>query len=465
MITTVLLGQKWVDTLYNIQQINNISYGKAVDFAGNNRDLLLNLATPINDSPPKCGRPLLVAIHGGAFLAGNKDIDAPPRWIADFAKRGYVAASLNYRLGMFQTNSQVNCNISAFGIPWNCLNMQDTAEWFRGYYRGMQDAKGAIRFLVNHAAEYQIDPSNVYLVGESAGGFIALATAFLDDPAEKPTQCGKLTNVLPPNKIYENQCIQSTGFDTSIASMNLERPDLGDVEGNLNPTTIKYKIKGVGNFFGGVLSNIFAKHSYEKAPVLYLFHQPNDLVVPIDNGNFYQGAGICYSNFPSYCQSIINRPRLFGSFGIKKMIDSLSGKVEVPKYMYETTNNLTDCLGQLLNPSTSGHAIDNYWTRSLSMAKFFAPTIDTVSNCITSINPLSTNDAILLFPNPLQDDEVNIITDLMIENVKIYDIKGILVMNFAEIHDQKLVLPPISKGIYLVKIKTNRGEKVLKLVK
>ena len=100
---------------------------------------------------------------------------------------------------MFQTNSQVNCNISAFGIPWNCLNMQDTAEWFRGYYRGMQDAKGAIRFLVNHAAEYQIDPSNVYLVGESAGGFIALATAFLDDPAEKPTQCGKLTNVLPPS--------------------------------------------------------------------------------------------------------------------------------------------------------------------------------------------------------------------------------------------------------------------------
>lgn len=460
----IIQAQKWVDTSYQIEQINDIVYGNVVDFAGNERSLLMNICYPKNDLPPRCGRPLLIAIHGGAFLAGNKDTESPPRWLTDFAKRGYTTASINYRLGMFQTNAEVNCNISAFGVPWNCLNMQDTAEWYRGYYRGMQDAKGALRFLVNHAAEYQIDPKNIFLVGESAGGFVALATAFLDDPTEKPLQCSSLPNALPPNKIYENQCIQSTGFDTSIASMKLVRPDLGSVEGILNPTATNYKIKGVGNFYGGMMGNYFLKHTYSKAPVLYLFHQPNDLVVPIESGIFYQGAGICYSNFPTYCQSIINRPRLIGSLGIKNMIDSLNGKVEVPKYLYETTNNFADCLGQFLDPNTAGHSIDNYWLRTLNMAKFFAPEIDTTSNCIVKNNLLNHNERIQIYPNPIVEDEINIQTDKYIISLQLYDIQGILIRNFDGNHNN-LRVEYLKKGMYFLKIKTNEGENIFKIVK
>ena len=81
-------AQKWVDTLYNFQQINDIPYGTNYDFAGNIRTHLLNVTVPVNDTAPVCGRPLLLAIHGGAFLAGNKDSDAPPRWIKEFARGG-----------------------------------------------------------------------------------------------------------------------------------------------------------------------------------------------------------------------------------------------------------------------------------------------------------------------------------------------------------------------------------------
>lgn len=40
-----------------------------------------------------------------------------------------------------------------------------------------------------------------------------------------------LPDAIAPNAIYENQCIQTPSIDTSIASMQLQRPDLGNVEG------------------------------------------------------------------------------------------------------------------------------------------------------------------------------------------------------------------------------------------
>jgi hypothetical protein len=50
-------AQKWIDTLYQVQKIENVVYGSAIDFAGNLRELKMNIFLPINDTPPSCGRP------------------------------------------------------------------------------------------------------------------------------------------------------------------------------------------------------------------------------------------------------------------------------------------------------------------------------------------------------------------------------------------------------------------------
>ena len=466
LIADAIFAQEWVDTLYQIQKTSNVLYGTALDFAGTERPLKMDICVPTNDIPPVCGRPLLVAIHGGAFLAGNKESEAPPRWMSDFAKRGYVAASVSYRLGMFQTNALVNCNISAFGTPWNCLNMQDTSEWYRASYRGMQDVKGAIRFLVNQAAQYQIDPRNVFLAGESAGGFIALSTAFLDDPSEKPIPCGDLTKVLPPNQIYENQCIQQPGLATSVAAMNLTRPDLGKIEGSLNPSGVTYFVKGVGNFYGGMWSNLFAKTNSQPQPVLYLYHQPNDLVVPFDSDNLYQGAAACYTQWPANCGWIINRPKVFGSKGIKRMIDEQVNLGQAaPKYLYDVTNNVADCLGQLADPSKAGHSIDNYGLRSKNMAAFFAKAIDKSNSCISSATALEVTDDLIIYPNPAQADVLFFSTTATVETVELFDLRGVLLHRFPQVIAQKVLLPQLAAGIYLLKITTDRGEKVVKLAR
>lgn len=455
-------AQKWVDTLYQIQQTNNIEYDVQADYAGNMRSLTMNICVPTNDNPPICGRPLLIAIHGGAFLAGSKDADLPPAMIRDFAKRGYTTASINYRLGMFQTNALINCNISLLGIGWNCLNMQDTAEWYRAAYRGMQDAKSAIRYLINNANTYQIDPRNVYVVGESAGGFIALATTFLDEAIEKPIECGVLPNVIPPNAIYENQCIQTPGFDTSIALMNLSRPDLGSIDGTGNPTTIPYTIKGVGNFFGGIMQDVFTQHSYSQAPALYMFHQFNDLVVPYNYNNILQGITYCYTQFPANCQWIINRPKSYGSRGIKNMIDGLNGAIiPLPNILFDTTANNGDCLAQANNPA---HSIDNYWLRTTNMASFFANTIDTNDVCTpTSTSHISKNNSIKIYPNPIIQNQCMIHSEFKIEKVTLIDIQGKIVFSSNE-NKTLYTFPTLPSGIYFLKVNTTKEVNMIKVI-
>ena len=459
-----LFAQKWVDTLYGIQQTNNVIYDTQPDFAGNLRALHMNITVPINDTPPSCGRPLLIAIHGGAFISGNKDADAPPAIMRDFAKRGFTTASINYRLGMFQTNAFVNCNVSLFGIPWNCLNMQDTSEWFRASYRGMQDAKSAIRYLIKNAALYKIDPRNVFVVGESAGGFIAMATAFLDENIEKPAQCNALAAVMPPNALYENQCIQGPGFDTSIASMNLQRPDLGSIAGNGNLSNLPYTIKGVGNFYGAIMSDLFTNYSYNQAPALYLFHQPNDLVVPYTYDRLLEGEAYCFTQFPANCAWLINRPKVYGSKGIQNMIASLNAaQIPLPNVFFDSTLNNADCLAQIGDPNVVGHSISNYWLRTSNMAKFFAPTIDTSTNCSpTNLVGYKKELNLKVYPNPMLGSELYIEADAKILSVDIQEYLGKKIFSSMG-NNTRLTLSNLAHGLYFVRIQTEKGKSVVKL--
>ncbi|MDA8886788.1 alpha/beta hydrolase [Bacteroidia bacterium] len=255
------------------------------------KKLEMDISYPTDDTIPVCGGPLIVLIHGGTWLLGSKEDVSVVRMREDFAKRGYASASVNYRLGQFNTHLRVNCNVSSlFDVNWNCLNMADESEWYRAQHRAVQDVNGAIRFLVNNATSYNIDPSNIFIVGESAGGFVALSAGFTDNNSELiDSLTGAYPNVPKPNSIYESTCIQANGFALDIDSMDLSRPELGSYEGLLNPpVNNSYSIKGVGSFFGGVFNNVF--HSISSTiPALYLYHQPCDLIVPYNYSRVFTG--------------------------------------------------------------------------------------------------------------------------------------------------------------------------------
>lgn len=389
-------SQNYIDTIFQINTISNIEYGTAIDFKGEEKELLFDISYPIDDSPPTCGRPLLIMIHGGAWYAGNKGEGYAPRIREDFAKRGYVTASVNYRLGLFNTEKNVDCILDG----WKCWNMADTTEWYRANYRAVQDVHGAIRYIVNNKEDYAINPDNVFIVGESAGGFVAMGVGFMEDDSEVDVNLiSEQPDVLAPNMIYEASCIQEAGIADNIEEMELARPTLGNFQGTMNlPAKHPIRIRGVGNLFGGAFTNIFETKG-ENNPALYLFHQPCDLIVPFQYNRLLTGYNNCANDFPAFCQNIINRPFVYGSKGIANLIDTmLANNIPTCEYQFDNSGNNYSCAQQVIDPTLGCHALDNYWNRTTNLASYFA---EYVAICMTDIQEdISATYNFNVYPNP-----------------------------------------------------------------
>lgn len=111
-----------------------------LDYAGNgNSKQMLDLYIPSSVTTPS---PLIIHIHGGAFLMGSKGSSEVPSF-ATFYNNGYVCADINYRLS---TDSV----------------------WPAQVY----DCKAAVRYLKTNASLYHIDTNKIAVIGESAGGYL-----------------------------------------------------------------------------------------------------------------------------------------------------------------------------------------------------------------------------------------------------------------------------------------------------
>lgn len=164
---------------------NVVSYGKIVmekleELLRNElEEQSLRMDVYVPDDEGDHMRPLLVMIHEGAFFAGDKADEAMLRWCEKFGACGYVAVSVNYRLGFNLFSTTVS-----------------EAAW-----SAMQDVNAAIRYLLAHKVTYKIDPERIFLAGCSAGAIVALNTAFLTDqnvPAamqDVATKLGPLTSI------------------------------------------------------------------------------------------------------------------------------------------------------------------------------------------------------------------------------------------------------------------------------
>jgi acetyl esterase/lipase len=104
-------------------------------------------------------RPGIVVVHGGGWLEGDtssfvfKDRSALAN-IVDFAKLGFVAVTIKYRLS---TESP--------------------------FPAALEDCKCAVRWLRAHAKEYNLDREHICAWGNSAGGHLALLLAMVDRDA------------------------------------------------------------------------------------------------------------------------------------------------------------------------------------------------------------------------------------------------------------------------------------------
>lgn len=108
---------------------------------------VLNIYAPQNAE--KC--PVIVYIHGGAFIGGSSDEECfrDPLW----ARNGVIGVTLNYRLGP---------------LGFLCDPQLKQRDGHSGSY-GLYDMITALQWVQKHIAAFGGDPDNVTLMGQSAG--------------------------------------------------------------------------------------------------------------------------------------------------------------------------------------------------------------------------------------------------------------------------------------------------------
>ena len=152
--------------------------------------LYLNVTAPAPGGQPAAGkRPVIVWIHGGAFVGGSSGLYD----LGQIANSGdVVVVSMNYRLGVFGFMPH-----AAFDADTN-----------GGY--GLEDQRAALRWVQRNIEKFGGDPTNVTIAGESAGA------------------AGVCMHVLAPEQttgLFHKAIIQSGGCAHTLRSVadNAER--------------------------------------------------------------------------------------------------------------------------------------------------------------------------------------------------------------------------------------------------
>lgn len=129
-----------------VEKLADVQYGKVGE-----RALLMDIyrLTETADKP----RPVIVNFHGGGWNHGDKSSTGLAGM--KLVKAGFVLVSVDYRL----TSQAI-------------------------FPAQINDAKCAIRFLREHAREYNIDPDHIGAMGSSAGGHIAALLGTAGDAKE-----------------------------------------------------------------------------------------------------------------------------------------------------------------------------------------------------------------------------------------------------------------------------------------
>ncbi len=158
-------GRYVSDLFPTVDATRNVEYGASIPFgASAPAALRLDLFTPAGDTAS--ARPVLLLIHGGGFVSGNRNDPNIVELATRLARRGFVTASLSYRL---RTSAQVAA---------------DEAGTIRD---ALDDAKAAVRWMRANATTYRIDPTRIAIGGGSAGGYTALGATYYEGEGNSGT--------------------------------------------------------------------------------------------------------------------------------------------------------------------------------------------------------------------------------------------------------------------------------------
>ncbi|MEY4799149.1 MAG: hypothetical protein RI978_1450 [Verrucomicrobiota bacterium] len=221
----------------------DIVYGKA-----EGRELKLNLFLPPGDEV----KPLIIWVHGGAWLQGSKDGPSPAQ---QFVGSGYAVAHVGYRLS-------------------------PVAKW----PAQMHDCKAAVRWLRANAAQYHLDPKRFVAWGSSAGGHLVAVLGTSGGVVELEGTGNALKTSSSVQAVVDwfgpTDFLQMSKFRSNIAHDDAKSPESqligGPIQENKNAAAQANPITYVGRF--------------EAPPPFLIMHGTRDDLVPFNQSELLFAA-------------------------------------------------------------------------------------------------------------------------------------------------------------------------------
>ena len=200
----------------------------------------LDLMLPKEDS--KEARPAIVFIHGGGWRGGDKGGGQWRSLPLQYASKGYVCISVNYRL----TPDGVNI--------FDCI----------------EDCRCAVRWLRANAQEYNVDPERIGAFGNSAGAHLV-----------------SLLGLTPDDTSFDGDSAQYADHSSGFQAVCCGAPPTNFMDFGKPPKNDRSKLFGDED---GVKRASPVTWVSEKAPPFLIIHGTKDTTVPVKNGDDLNAA-------------------------------------------------------------------------------------------------------------------------------------------------------------------------------
>ena len=408
-------GRYAADTFTNVTTTSNVVFGANLTASGSNQSLTMDIYEPTGDI--ETNRPLIVWAHGGSFIGGSKtDADIVALSQA-FTKKGYVCASINYRLGL---------------TPF------DSVGAVKAVLRAVQDMKASVRFFYKDKLTtntYKIDTTNIFIGGSSAGAITALHMAYLDKSCEV------------------NYYINPTNL---LA--------LGGMEGYSGNQCYSSKIKGVINLCGAL--GRYGWIQPGDVPFVSL-HGTIDGTVKYNRG-FAAPLGIQLI--------LLDGSRMLNAqanaIGVSNPFYTWYGKDHVPyagstasnlAYMDTTVKFVRDFLVANLGCTDPALIAPNTPAQTATLYSYTTCTTNVAMTCaspgVVGLNENSNNSIIAVYPNPTDNEfTISFSSNNTTHQIELFDVTGKIIFKDSTDQSQfKMKKNEMASGLYFLKVSSKNG--------
>jgi len=460
--------------------------------------LVCQFYTPDGDT--RTDRPLVIYVHTGSFLpyqinasCGGTMADSSNVEIAKrLAKMGYVVAVVNYRQGWIPT-----------------LEQELLKRYFliNATYRGVQDISTYVRYFRRSVADlgnpHGIDPEKITVWGQGTGGYISLASAYLQEynqifQTSDPLKFWLTPPLTPVNipmvREQYNGLVDASGpvatVDAQYSALNLGLP-VGDTLCIPNHTGFSNRFALCVNM-GGALGDSTWVRSGAGNPPLVSYHVKTDQYAPCET----DVLNVPTTRGPEPVVEVSGScdvSRIADRLGLNEVFKSIpaghdpyGALSKTGRLGYYQFDNTPDDSGSpwewqasatpkpTTDPSVTDCNTDAAKSRMYidTIVGYFAPRacVALGLNCDfnSSVKDLTdTNVNLKMAPNPATSDVTISVSDATpVRSWTVFDISGRMVRSNAQANTTSFVLrrDNLQNGMYLVKMQFDKGTLTKKLI-